>query len=84
MRWFLSRENVFFLLSSEFHVRAHRFAISMYDYAKQVMGNDGARVQEHRSLCFIVSPDRVNWFMYDFEEDNELFKDEKFVQTFKK
>lgn len=36
------------------------------------------------SILFLVSPDRVNWFLYDFEVDDGLFEDEKFVQIFKK
>lgn len=46
---------------------------------------EGARVcNSELQLCEIVSPDRVNWFLYDFEVDEGLFEDEKFVQIFKK
>lgn len=46
---------------------------------------EGARVCNlELQLCEIVSPDRVNWFLYDFEVDDGLFEDEKFVQIFKK
>jgi hypothetical protein len=34
-------------------------------------------------LCETVDPDRVNWFLYDFEVESDLFKDKKFIQTFK-
>jgi hypothetical protein len=34
-------------------------------------------------LCEKVNPDRVNWFVYDFQVKNELFNDEQFIQTFK-
>jgi len=34
-------------------------------------------------LCEIVNPDRVNYFLYDFEVQSEIFKDDRFVQTFK-
>jgi hypothetical protein len=35
--------------------------------------------------CFcLVDPAKVNWFLYDFEVQPEIFKDQKFVQTFKK
>ena len=31
-----------------------------------------------------VNPDRVNWFVYDFEIQTELLRDVKFVDTFKR
>ncbi|CAF3666061.1 unnamed protein product [Rotaria sp. Silwood1] len=34
-------------------------------------------------LCEKVDPDKVNWFLYDFEIESDIFNDEKFVQTFK-
>lgn len=34
-------------------------------------------------LCETVNPERINWFLYDFQVKNDLFQDEKFVQTFK-
>jgi hypothetical protein len=34
-------------------------------------------------LCEKVNPDLINWFLYDFQVKNEIFKDEKFIQTFK-
>jgi hypothetical protein len=34
-------------------------------------------------LCEAVDPDRVNWFVYDFEIESELFKDDRFIQAFK-
>ncbi|CAF1427349.1 unnamed protein product [Rotaria sordida] len=33
-------------------------------------------------LCEIVDPDKVNWFLYDFEIESEMFNDKRFVQTF--
>jgi hypothetical protein len=32
----------------------------------------------------LVDPDRVNWFVYDFEIESELFKDDRFIQAFKR
>ncbi|CAF3124777.1 unnamed protein product [Rotaria sp. Silwood2] len=34
-------------------------------------------------LCEKVDADKVNWFVYDFEVESDIFNDEKFVQTFK-
>lgn len=34
-------------------------------------------------LCEAVDPDRVNWFLYDFEIQTDMFNDPQFVQTFK-
>jgi hypothetical protein len=32
----------------------------------------------------LVTGDRVNWFVYDFEIRSEIFNDQRFIQTFKK
>lgn len=59
------------------------FAIKMWDSVKQVM----IKVMIHSSdiiSSVLVSADRVNWFLYDFEVELELLRDEKFLQTFKK
>ena len=45
---------------------------------------DDEVVKRFISAARLVDPDRVNWFVYDFEVRTELFKDQKFVQTFKK
>lgn len=46
---------------------------------------EGARICNlELRLCEAVSPDRVNWFLYDFEVDDGLFEDQTFVQIFKK
>ncbi|CAF2080570.1 unnamed protein product [Rotaria magnacalcarata] len=34
-------------------------------------------------LCEKVDPDSVNWFLYDFEIQSDIFNDHMFVQTFK-
>ena len=35
-------------------------------------------------LWSVVNPDRVNWFVYDFEIHTGLLRDSKFVETFKR
>jgi hypothetical protein len=35
-------------------------------------------------LCEVVSADKVNWFLYDFELKTQLFQDPEFVKTFKR
>jgi len=45
---------------------------------------EGTRVCNlNLKLCESVDPVKVIWFLYDFEVQPELFKDHKFVQTFK-
>lgn len=44
----------------------------------------GTRVCNSKvKLCESVNPDRVNWFVYDFEIQTGLLRDSKFVDTFK-
>ena len=35
-------------------------------------------------VCFLVDPDKVGWFVFDFELQTDLFQDARFVQAFKK
>jgi hypothetical protein len=35
------------------------------------------------NLCELVNPDKVNWFVYDFDIKTQLFEDAKFVTAFK-
>lgn len=35
-------------------------------------------------LCELVSADKVNWFVYNFDIKTELFTNHKFVDTFKR
>ncbi|CAF1422311.1 unnamed protein product [Adineta steineri] len=35
------------------------------------------------NLCELVSADKVNWFIYDFDIDTKFFNDPKFVSLFK-
>ncbi|CAF4948639.1 unnamed protein product, partial [Rotaria socialis] len=45
----------------------------------------GSRVCNSKlKLCELVSADKVNWFVFDFDVATDLFQDKKFVLAFKK
>ena len=72
--------------SREYHVKERVFVIWIWNCVKQVL--------EFFSLVsffilvhwhnFIVNPDNINWFVFDFDVKSDLFQDQRFVQAFKK
>ena len=35
-------------------------------------------------INILVDPDRVNWFVFEFDIETDMFNDQKFLQLFKK